>query len=54
MESTKQAQNLIQALITDPELDLVQMLPKTAKTLATAWPEKTPVEDTFFAEVVFY
>lgn len=35
-EATKQAHNLITALIKDPDVDILTMLPKTTKTTSSA------------------
>lgn len=41
-EATKQAHSLIAALIKDPDVDILQILPKSAKSAAAVW-EKSVV-----------
>lgn len=36
-EAVRQAHNLIVALIKDPDVDILQMLPKSAKQAVAAW-----------------
>lgn len=42
-EATRQAHNLIAALIKDPEVDILTMLPKATKQAATATWDKSAV-----------